>query len=76
MAHPPAAPDFEDDVPTGVKALPAESHLWAMGIHRAVRDIRGDIRFLIRAAKLVPLLTGAAVAIVEALSYVVKHYRP
>ena len=72
----PAAPDFEDDVPTGVKALPAESHLWAMGIHRAVRDIRGDIRFLIRAAKLVPILTGAAVAIVEAGAWVFRHFHP
>lgn len=70
------APDFEDDIPTGITKLPPESQPWALGLHRAVRQIRGDIRFIIRVLKLVPFLTGAAVAIVETAAWLMKHYAP
>ena len=43
MQPQPSVPDLEDNMPAAIVALPGASQQWAMGLHKAVIDMRKEI---------------------------------
>jgi hypothetical protein len=77
--HQPAPIDPEDDMPSGIMHLPPGAQPWALGMHRAVREIRSDVRSAKTVLKLLPIVSGAVVAIVEVVirggGWIITHVK-